>query len=271
MHFHITDAGCDYTGLHALSDREEWANYHQHCMAKLDEICGLPARYALLGMRSCIGGLLTLDRQELIWRAESLACSGIQPVLVLPPVHQRFRREFLQFLNDVLCEGLWVAVQTDDIGCAMLISGLLPEGTAMYGGRCFDKTAREYRFDLSSRPELVRDFSVLTHCQLADAPYQEMFRTLGMSRVETDTLPDGKLMLPEGIIGWNILYPRIQLSRSAHCFYREHCHHGCGMYQKRFTRSDGKIFLSNERMITGCQLRPLRECISGSFRLIYAE
>lgn len=249
---------------------EAWTDRLADYRRKGRAIADTEPSFALFGSAACEKMLLLADTEELLGRMEYAAKLGMEPMLELPPIHQSKRQAMLLLVAKLSSRLMPKALLVNDIGSALLMGKAFPE-LKLQAGRAFDKTVRENRFDIRGMTEFRENFELISSPALAEDGWQELFGRLGIDRITVDTLPDGKLVLPVCQTGWDVIYPRISISKLAKCEYAEQCDTGCKLYRKSYCGSGGRELYRMEHELVCMQRKALEDAVSGSFRLIYSE
>lgn len=269
--YSVLDGVCDFTGWKGVcGNRADWEKLFNHYCEQIEVIGGLKPGYVLFGTRTCDIMLQNFNRREFLWRIKYACEHDMKVNIVIPQLHQKNRTAVLLFLEWIFNSICVNSVQVNDIGGGMLIRKYFGENIQIYAGRLFDKTMRENRLDIMTIEKISKNSELLRKTQFADFEYRKLFEEFGICRAELDTLPDGELILPEGEISWDVIYPRIMLSLSANCLYQQCCDKGCAVYRKKFF-SRGRVFFIDENGVFCIKQSELQKSVRGKFRLIYSE
>lgn len=257
------------------------------CRKQLCDL-SLPApERVYLGAEFCDRVMLFMEKERLLDAVKFLNRQNYRVTYVIPPLRQsNFRRnlELADFLLEHAGDGI-DEVTANDFGT---LSFLHQEGTAknrgLSAGRLFDKGIREGRFDLFRNRDFKRNEEEASRLGLTEPPYPELFRSLGVTRLETDTLPDGVLSAGPGCpLGISIHYPRIYLSRASYCEFsgigrtgpgkfrlEEMCRMQCSNQFQRIPLEEGRTLFKIGNAVFTRQNRPAEETVGFRCRLVYS-
>lgn len=264
--------GCavSFTGWQGLGEAfDTWQVRLAEYRKRAENICGIAPGFVVFGSSSCERMILSADINELMHKMDWVCKQKSEIVFELPPIHQKYRVSLLEFTEKIMSRFDIAAMIVNDIGGAILIRNSFPD-LKLQAGRAFDKTVRENRFDIRTIPEIKNNYGMLERIPLADSAWQNILKRLGIGRAVVDTLPDGKLLLPECEIQWDVIYPGIRISKMAKCEYDEKCDKGCRIYCKQYKSHEGRILIRQENEVICFQQKKLEDSVCGRFRLIYS-
>lgn len=270
--FVIESTGYDFTGWVPIAGSEkQWNTIHDFYQKQLNELCRVPASCAIFGFRTCEYPVIMCKNKQFLGRMEKIAENGMDIVFALAPMHQRFYNEYTDILKWLKSAINLSAIQVNDIGTAFLVESIFGKDMQVYAGRLFEKTIRECRFPIRQLDNIERNIGAIEKVHYSDPYYLEFLKSLHFKRAECDTRPDGMIHLPELEIGWDVLYPKIMMSKSAQCFFDRNCKKGCQIYRKHYKGTKGNEMYFQENGIFINNGMTLSDAVQGKFRLIYSE
>lgn len=270
--FLIEATGYDFTGwIPITGSDEQWNSLQETYRKRLNELCDIQPSFAVFGFRTCEYPVIMCNNKRFIDRVKRIAESGLNIVFALSPMHQRFCNDYIAILEQIKHSVSLFAIQVNDIGTACIVENIFGNEMPLIAGRLFEKTIRECRFSISQLDNIEKNKKAIEKIHYSDPYYFEMLKSLHFRRAECDTIPDGTIRLPESEIGWDVIYPKIMMSKSARCFFDNNCEKGCRIYRKHYKGINGNELYFQENGVFMNNCMALSDAVFGKFRLIYSE
>lgn len=270
--FLIEATGYDFTGWIPITcSDKQWNSLQKTYRKRLNELCDIQPSFAVFGFRTCEYPVIMCNNKRFLDRVKRVAESGMDIVFALSPMHQRFYNDFTATLKQLKNSVSLSAIQVNDIGTAHIAESIFGNEMPLIAGRLFEKTIRECRFSISQLDNIEKNKEAIEKIHYSDPYYFEMLKSLHFRRAECDTIPDGMIRLPESEIGWDVIYPKIMMSKSARCFFDHNCENGCRVYRKHYKSIKGNELYFQENGVFMNNRMALSATVYGKFRLVYSE
>lgn len=239
-----------------------------------------------LGAEFCDRIMMFMDKTKIKESIKFLNSKNYKVSYVIPAIRQSNLYKNLEVL-DYLLGSSSITIDELVVNDFGILAYLQKEkgkwACKLTAGRLFDKGVREGRFNIFKNSDYQRNSEEASKFNLTESAYTELFQTLGVTRLETDTLPDGFISIePNCPLNISIYYPRIFLSQGSYCEYsgigrkdpnkfrlENLCNRQCSNQFQLIKIEEGRILYKIGNAVFTRQTQPIEQIVNFQCRLVY--